>query len=335
MTKSFFFLPLSEIIVKTLEFVVPGERSGERLDVFLAESGLGLSRRKIRSIIDVGGVYINKKRVRIASREIMRGDKIRVEYHEESLKKAKSRTIQFQKKDILLDHPEVYALNKPAGMPAQATKDQSIMHVVACLESLLKSEGHTKFKGLSLVHRLDKETTGVILVAKSTAAMTFLTDGFRHRQVKKSYLAVCYGLPKDEEFTERAFLSPIDKKTGSVRVVKAGGRSAVTHFQVLAVNRKLGVSLILCLPETGRSHQIRVHLEKNGLPIVGDKRYGSLERRDLPPQLAELTTHHHFLHAWRLEFTPGLDAAALTVTAPIPDLMQRFIKDAGLNCSLV
>ncbi len=322
--------------MKTLEFVVPGEKSGERLDVFLSGCDLGLSRRKIRAIIDVGGVYINKRRIRIASRQIMRGDKIRVEYNEQSLKQVKSRNINFQEQDILLDHTHVYALNKPAGMPAQATKDQSVMHVVKCLEVLLKERtAQAKVAGLSLVHRLDKETTGVILVAKSTAAMTFLTDEFRHRRVEKSYLAVCYGIPTQDEFTERAFLSEIDKKTGSVRVVKSGGRNAVTHFKVLSVNKKLGLSLMLCHPETGRSHQIRVHLEKNSLPIVGDKRYGSMERRVLPPELGALTTTHHFLHAFELSFTPAKGEEQTTVRAPLPELMQRFIADAGLSCSLV
>ncbi len=319
--------------MKTLEFVVPGEQSGERLDVYLSGLGLELSRRKIRAIIDVGGVYVNKRRIRIASRQVMRGDKVRVEYSEVALKQAKSRAISFQNHDILFESKAVYAMNKPAGMPAQATKDQSIMHVVSCLESLLKSNTQKKPIGLSLVHRLDKETTGVILVAKTAAAMTFLTDEFRHRRVKKSYLAVCYGVPKEQEFTEKAHLSPIDKKTGSVRVVKSGGRTAVTHFKLVGSNPKLNISLMLCSPETGRSHQIRVHLEKNALPIVGDKRYGSGHRASLPPELAELASHHHFLHAWQLTFTPGPEEKMITVEAPLPDLMQKFMQGAGLSLS--
>ena len=97
---------------------------------------------------------------------------------------------------------------------------------------------------------------------------------------------------------------------------------------VLVENRDLGLSLIACHPETGRSHQIRVHLELQGLPIVGDKRYGASRRRPLPDQLAELAQVHHFLHAKHLRFVPAAGAEPLELSAPPPDRFARFVLAA-------
>lgn len=311
--------------MKTYEWVVSPAQDGARLDVFLVEAGLGLSRRRIRSVIDVGGVYVNKKRIRVASRKVQHGDKVRMEYSEQALKKLKTDKPAFAPGDLLLDQFGVLAVNKPPGMPSQATKDQSIAHVVPCLEELLGEKGKRR---LVLVHRLDKETSGVLLVADGNERATWLTEQFRERKVNKTYLAICHGIPKEERFTERSPLSEIDKKSGDVKPVRSGGRSAVTHVRLVKANAKLGLSLVLCRPETGRSHQIRVHLAMNGLPIVGDKRYGG--RRELEPKLAELAAVHHFLHAQALEFQPTPKQPRLIVEAAPPSRFTQFLEVTGL-----
>ncbi len=303
---------------------------GLRLDVYLAQAELGLSRRRIRQIIDVGGVYIDNKRIRIASRQVMRGEKVRIEYSEMGLKQLKNQKLEFFPQDILHEGQDFFAMNKPPGMPAQATRDQSIMHVVPCLEALLKTREETRRRKLILVHRLDKETTGLMLVADGDARATWLTEQFKARLVEKTYWAVCYGIPKDNQFIERAHLSEIDKRTGNVRPVHSGGRSAVTNFKVLAVNLELGLSLLECKPETGRSHQIRVHLEVRNLPIVGDKRYGAGNRRALPSELTDLAQVHHLLHAKKLRLVPAEGAEPLQLEAPLPERFAQFLAAAKL-----
>lgn len=323
--------------MKTFQFVVMPDEGGTRLDQYLsariAKEGAELSRRKLRSVIDAGGVYVNAKRVRIASREVVRGDRIKVEYSEEALKAIKRQDFKLAAKDILFDEDGVVAIDKPPGLASQATKDQSILHVIPVLNNFFK-ETAGKTRNLVLVHRLDKETSGILLLATNNERATFLTGQFRARHVKKVYWAVCYGLPKAPEFSEQAFLSEIDKKTGHVRVVRAGGRTAVTHFRQLAVNAKLGLSLLECRPETGRSHQIRVHLEHNGLPLVGDKRYGKSAPRSLPPELAELASVHHLLHARGITFLPAPNAAPQSLEAGLPDRFARFLAAAGLTQDL-
>jgi RluA family pseudouridine synthase len=227
----------------------------------------------------------------------------------------------------------VIAINKPPGLPSQATKDQSVLHVLPCLEKILKEKGGKKRK-LVLVHRLDKETSGILLIADGNERATWLTDQFRDRSVEKIYWAICHGIPKADEFAESAPLTPIDQRTGDVRAVRSGGKPAVTEFRTLAVNKELGLSLIECRPKTGRSHQLRVHLDINGLPIVGDKRYGGAHaKKPLPPALAELTQAHHMLHAARLSFQPAPDAARATLNAAPPERFRKLLEAAALRPS--
>ena len=320
--------------MKTYLYKVESPDSGKRLDIYLLEKIGEISRRKIRSIIDVGGVYVNKKRVRVASRAVTVGDAVRVEYNEVALKKVKTESFEFRDDDLLFNSYDTFALNKPPGLPSQATKDQSIMHVVPLLEKYLKSK-QGRHKQLILVHRLDKETSGLILVAEGSKQATWLTDQFRERKVKKTYLAVCHGIPKWTAMTEKSALSEIDKKSGQVRAVRSGGRSALTHFRVAAVNENLKISLIECSPETGRSHQIRVHLEINGHPILGDKRYGSQSQKsELPEHLLAMTGYHHFLHAAKLEFLPEAGMKPIHLSASPPERMQLFISEAFPGLSL-
>jgi len=153
---------------------------------------------------------------------------------------------------------------------------------------------------------------------------------FKTRDVSKEYEAICYGVPSWTKHTERSYLSPIEKHTGVVRVVRSGGKTAITHFEVMAVDKKLGLSLIRCLPETGRSHQIRVHLAALGCPIVGDKVYGGAPSK-LPESLQVIASRHHFLHARRLTFSPMTGSAPVTIEAPRPAAMIEFLKAVQLS----
>lgn len=319
--------------MKRLKLKVAPPDDGSRLDKLLAKELLPkeptLSRRKLKSVIDVGGVYVNGKRVRIASWAVRSGDEVRVEYSEDALVKAKEKSPVFKDGDVLLDQGGVIAVNKPPGLPSQATLDQSVRHVVPCLDEYFAEKG-AKRRKLILIHRLDKETSGVLLLADDPKVATWLTDAFRERTVKKTYWAVIHGIPKETAFTERSPLSPIDKKTGDVRPLRAGGKSAVTHFKVLATQPDVNVALIECRPETGRSHQIRVHLDMNGYPIVGDKRYGRGLRRPLPPELAEAASEHQLLHAAAIQFQwPALESPTRLVAA-LPERFRRFLDLAGL-----
>jgi 23S rRNA pseudouridine1911/1915/1917 synthase len=308
------------------EFVVEPAKSGARIDQFLAEKLPDLSRRKVRQILDVGGCYVNNKRMHIASRQVRGGDKVRVEFSLEGLSKSRRKTFTLESADILYDAHHVIAINKPPGLPSQATRDQDVMHAEVCVREWLKARDRGGEK-LILVHRLDKETSGVLLFATNANTATWITDQFRQRSLSKTYWALTRGLSKRPRFEVECYLSEIDKRTGMVAAVKSGGKPSKTSFEVRAANGDSAISWIVCHPETGRSHQIRVHLEISGLPIVGDKRYGQNTGPRLSDDLAAVASKHHMLHARELEFTPapGVDPVKV-VAEPPPDFMELLAR---------
>ena len=261
---------------------------------------------------------MNNKRMHIASRQVRGGDKVRVEYHLEALSKAKQKHFELLDSDILFDAHNVIAINKPPGLPSQATRDQDVMHAEVCLSHWLKKNNRPSEK-LILLHRLDKETSGVLLFATLGNTATWISEQFRERELGKNYLALCYGLPANDTFIEECYLSEIDKKSGLVSVVRSGGKSSKTKFTVLKRNKSLGISFIECRPETGRSHQIRVHLEHAGHGILGDKRYGLNQRIHLPQETENIIAQHHMLHAQALKFTPAPGLPPVEVIAKAPD----------------
>ena len=302
-----------------VKFTVDETLSGKRLDIAILEADVGLSRRKAKAVIDVGGAYVNRRRVRKASFVVSGGDVVELEFTAESLKELRGASAVGLPDDaILYRDADIIAVNKPPGLPSQATKDQSVRHVVPCLQDLLERGGEKAGK-LILCHRLDKETSGVILVARNAQAATALTDAFRDRVVMKTYHALVRGSPREERFEVNCHLSEIDKKTGMVTIVRAGGKSSDTAFIVTERFPAAGIALLECHPFTGRSHQIRVHCESKGLPILGDKRYGTRLSGALLPAIADLTLQHHFLHARQVTFPKRGSEKGITVVAPYPE----------------
>ena len=304
------------------EFIVPTSQSEIRIDQFLATVMPDISRRKIRQILDVGGCYVNNKRMHIASRQVRSGDKIRVEFSLEGLKKVRQKTFVLKDADVLYDSQSLIAINKPPGLPSQATRDQDVMHAETCLRAWLSGKGRSKEK-LILLHRLDKDTSGVLLFATSPEVSTWVTDQFRAKKVKKTYWALCKGLAKSRKFSVECYLSEIDKKTGKVSVVRSGGKASRTDFSERLRHEQLKISWMECYPETGRSHQIRVHLEISAIPLLGDKKYGRDLKQDLSKEILEVAASHHMLHARTIEFTPAPGVPLVKITADPP---PEFIK---------
>ena len=308
-------------------FVVKDEQSEMRIDLFLATMMPTLSRRKIRGILDVGGCYVNNKRMHIASRQVRGGDKVRVEFSLQALSKVKQKKFELDDKDMIFDEQYVLAMNKPPGLPSQATRDQDVMHAEVCVRSWLKKHNRT-VGTLILLHRLDKETSGILLFATNPNTATWINDQFKHRKLSKTYWALCYGIPKKERFEVDCFLSEIDKRTGNVSVVHSGGKPSKTEFVVKATNQELGLCFIECYPETGRSHQIRVHLEHAGFPILGDKRYGLNLRKShrLSPEIEGEAAKHHMLHARKITFSPAPNAKDVDIESTPPESFTTCLR---------
>lgn len=304
------------------QFTCDATLAGQRLDAVIAARIPELSKRKAKTVVDVGGVFVNKKRVRIASKPVQQGDKIEVNYSDAYLTRPDRGLFEFTQQDIVYLDDTLAVINKPPGLPSQATLDQDVDHVIPALTRYLKAQD-LDTKELTLLHRLDKETTGLLLVARKEYAAQELLAGFKERTIKKTYHAICHGVAPFDKFHDSCFLSPIDRKSGLVRVVKVGGKIAVTDFTVLERFSKAHMTLMACAPQTGRSHQLRVQLTKNQLPIVGDKKYGEASQMQMSPELRNAVPNYHFLHAQSLEFT--LRGKAYRFEAPYPKELAKYL----------
>jgi RluA family pseudouridine synthase len=312
------------------EFIVSPGQSKARIDLFLSSVLPEVSRRKIRQILDVGGCYVNNKRMHIASRQVNAGDKVRVEFNLEALSKTRQKTFTLRDDDILYDEKNLIAINKPPGLPSQATRDQDVMHAEVCLRRWLKSSDRANGTVI-LLHRLDKETSGILLFATNNNVSTWVTDQFRAKKVKKTYWAICRGLPTESNFKIECYLSSIDKKTGKVSPVRSGGKQSRTEFVTRYRCDELNISLIECYPETGRSHQIRVHLNMAGFPILGDKKYGDGSDRGLRKDVLEIAAFHHMLHARAIEVPLDAEQMPVKITAEPPPEFLRLLALMGAN----
>lgn len=301
---------------------VPASLNGERFDVAAAALFESLSRKKIKMIIDRGGAYLNKKRVMIAKKNVSAGDLIELFWDE--ARPLKSDQLKSIPVTVLSETPQFLVINKPAGLPSQATLTSSEETVIHALCSQYPDK--YKLTELFLVHRLDKDTSGVMLIAKGKASQSQLEQLFLQRKMKKCYVALGLGIPSA---VEGVLNWPIRKDSsrantymalmGAASARSAQGKSkdiksAITGYLVLKTFPKLQASFIECRPETGRTHQIRVHLQALGVPLFGDKTYANNVIGHPCGQWAA----RHMLHAQSISWQDA-DGRTFAFEAPLPD----------------
>jgi len=311
--------------LQTHSFVISKSHHDKPLDVVLVMLLPGFSRRKVRRIVDRAGVKVNEKPVHIASWKLQAGDRVSVCFEEEALS---LRLFTYSRDWLLYQAHGILVINKPPHMPSQQTKNPKVAHVIPFLRAEDPLLAKTEWV---LCHRLDQETSGALILAASNEKATWITEQFKARTIHKKYWALCYGIPEKKEWEVKGYLSLISPQSGRVSSVKSGGRSAHTRFRCIGENPKLGVSLIECEPFTGRSHQIRVHLQESKLGIVGDKKYGLTYRTKLPYQWGPMMLDHQLLHAKWVSFSPGEGMAPVEVVAPLPLNFDTCCRFAGFS----
>jgi 23S rRNA pseudouridine955/2504/2580 synthase len=291
---------------------VAEEEAGQRIDNYLIARLKGVPKSRIYRIIRGGEVRINSKRVD-ASQKVAAGDRIRippvrVAEREESVPAPHFRL------PILYEDDALIAIDKPSGIAVHG--GSGIAHGV--IESLRSMRPEARF--LELAHRLDRETSGVLLVAKSRAALTALHATLRERTADKRYLVGAAGRFRNELQRVKAALAKRDAADGGKRVsVSESGQAAETVFRRLA--RGPEFSLLEAELVTGRTHQIRVHLAHLKHPVLGDDRYGDFE---LNRRLRKEGLKRMFLHAASIVLPHPLTGAALTLESPLPPDLARF-----------
>jgi 23S rRNA pseudouridine1911/1915/1917 synthase len=317
-------------------FHVSPENTGERLDKFLVSSLSDISRARVQQLITAKKVLVNG-RVAQPSLRLRGGERIDV------LGETQAAPLRAIAEDIPLDvvyeDEDLAVINKPAGMMvhtgAGATEDKRNRGTL--VNALLH-----RFKSLSqvggdlrpgIVHRLDRSTSGLIVVAKKDTAHRRLAEQFSGRKVRKIYHALAHGWLKQETGTVRSGISRDLVRRTRMTTRRSGGREAVTHYRVLErLESPFGKFTLLELTiDTGRTHQIRVHLASLGHPVVGDTLYGapreiasrpaSGERR--PPPTVSLG--RNFLHAAAIEFMHPRTGAPLAFSRPLPPELETFL----------
>jgi 23S rRNA pseudouridine1911/1915/1917 synthase len=304
--------------VKKYEYHVEENSAGKRLDIFLKESLGGYSRNKIKKIIDTGGVYVNKKRALIASTLLRLNDY--VEFYDDQ----KSERFKLTKPDIVYEDEYMLVINKPAGIPTQATYSSIKGTVIEAVENYYAAMGKKQY--VRLIHRLDKGTTGVLMISKNAKSNSGLTYQFREKKVRKEYVAIVSGIPKAKTGTIETSIAKIKGSYTRYGITKTGGKPAISRYEVL---RELsGHSVVLVKPLTGRTHQIRVHLSHLGHPILGDELYGGSERLLLESkgEIHDINISRVMLHARSISLSHPKDKRKINIRAKMPRDMKYIIN---------
>lgn len=297
--------PLSE----ETSFILPPEEAGERLDRALAARFPQLSRAQLQRLIRSGAITVNDAAVRPAYR-LTPGDRITVTFPEEPTVRPEPFPL-----DIVYEDEYLLVVSKPAGMvvhPAARIVSGTLVNALLAHCPQVADVGGPDRAGI--VHRLDRETSGLIVVAKNPETHAALQRQFKRRLVRKTYVALVEGQVHPREGIIEVPIGR-DPKDRTRMAVSRTGRPAVTQYRVVEVFPQH--TLLEVRPHTGRTHQIRVHLAWLGYPVVGDRVYGRRRQALLPDR--------HFLHARELVFTHPVTGEKLALSAPLPPELTALL----------
>lgn len=300
------------------------EEQGDRIDRYLSQHLPDLSRSRIQQLIEQGQVQVNDNVCTSKKAIVQMGDRISITIPEAKPLDLQPEAIPL---DILYEDDSLIIINKPAGLvvhPAAGHESGTLVNALLAHCSNLAGIGGVQRPGI--VHRLDKDTTGAIAIAKTDQAHQHLQAQLKAKTARRDYLGVVYGAPSTDSGTINQPIGrhPVDRKKMTILPVEKGGRTAVTHWQV---RERLGnYTLIHFQLETGRTHQIRVHSAYMGHPIVGDPVYSSGRSVgvNLPGQA---------LHAWRLQLQHPVSGEWIEASAPVPPAFSKLLDVLRLRAA--
>jgi 23S rRNA pseudouridine1911/1915/1917 synthase len=309
-----------ELSAQPIELVVLPEQAGARLDWFLAQQFPAYSRVLLRKVINAAGVNVSGNRVKAAYR-LRAGERVTIVLPQLDREGPRPENIPL---DILYEDAHLAVINKPPGMVVHPAKGHWSGTLTAALQfhfdELSTAGGPTR---PGIVHRLDRDTSGVIVVAKTDQVHMQLADQFERRTVEKEYFALCAGVPDRDRDTVDLPLGahPYHREKMAVRHDHSTSRAAQTFYEV--AERFDGFSAIKVLPKTGRTHQIRLHLASIGCPVLCDRLYGgraTISRGEISrqPSDASVLLDRQALHARRLKIRHPATGETMEFVAPLP-----------------
>lgn len=291
------------------------ENVGERIDSFIPCIKKDISRSMVQKLIEQKNIKVNGKETK-HSYKLKQNDEIEITIPEAREINLKAQDIPL---NIIYEDNDIIVINKPKGMvvhPANGNPDGTLVNAVMnlCKDSLSGIGGEIR---PGIVHRLDKDTSGAIIVAKNDKAHIALSEQLKNHEVKKTYLALVRGIIKENEATINMPIARSRKDRKKMDIDK-DGKEAITHFKVLG-RYKHKYTLLQINLETGRTHQIRVHLSHIGYPIIGDGVYSNGKN--------EWNVSGQCLHAWKLEFNHPITGRKISIEAEIPEYLKNIIKE--------
>ena len=305
---------------------VQEDEQGKRLDAYLSTALPQLSRTRLKALIEEGQVTLDGRVLTTPSFKVQQGQSVTV-----SIPSITAPTLAAQAMDleILFEDEDILVLNKPAGLvvhPGAGNADMTLVNgLIAHCGNSLSGIGGVGRPGI--VHRLDKGTSGLMVVAKNDLAHQGLTAQFADRTLSREYLAFVWGAPNplDGTVDKPIGRSPHNRQKMAVRV--HGGKEAITHYKTKEMFGR-DASLVSCRLQTGRTHQIRVHMTHISAPLLGDPLYGSVPKRVSPILRAEiealLTPERPALHAYRLKLRHPRTDKALSFEVPLPEDLEAL-----------
>lgn len=301
------------------EFKVQQEQKNIRLDKVISMQYKELSRTNIQRLIEDEKVLVNGKKGK-SSYKVTAEDLIQIEDQEARKIDLKPQDIPL---DIIYEDQDIIVVNKQKGLvvhPANGNPDGTLVNAIMniCRDSLSGIGGEIR---PGIVHRLDKDTSGLIIVAKNDIAHIKMSEQIKEHKVNKTYIALVRGIVSENEATINMPIARSTKDRKKMAVSK-DGKNAITHFKVLE-RFDQGYTLLQVKIETGRTHQIRVHMSQIGYPIVGDSVYSNGKN--------PFGIEGQCLHSWRLEFNHPITSKELKLEAPVPQYFSEIIEQLKIN----
>ena len=288
-----------------------------RIDSYIAKKDDSLSRSMIQKLLEENKIIVNGNVIK-ASYKVQVGDKIQIEIEPPKEVKLEAQNIPI---DIIYEDNDIIIVNKPKGMvvhPANGNPDGTLVNAIMaiCKDSLSGIGGELR---PGIVHRLDKDTSGLLVVAKNDKAHINMSEQIKDRKVKKTYIALVRGIISENEATINMPIGRSTKDRKKMTVTK-NGKEAVTHFKVLNryTTSKGSYTLLEIKIDTGRTHQIRVHMAEIGHPVIGDMVYSNGKN--------EFDVIGQCLHAKKLEFCHPITGKEMSFEAPLPEYFENIIN---------
>ena len=296
------------------KLVVNEQNAGMRIDAYIANEMEELSRMAVKRLVEENQIKLNGKIVTKISYKVQKDDEIEVNIPEIKQVDLKAQDIPVE---VVYEDSDIIVVNKPKGLvvhPANGNWDGTLVNAIMsiCKDSLSGIGGEIR---PGIVHRLDKDTSGLLIIAKNDKAHIQMSEQIKNREVKKIYYALVRGIVPENEATINMPIGRSNKDRKKMAVVK-DGKEAITHFKVL--KRFSKYTLLEVKIDTGRTHQIRVHLSEIGYPVVGDEVYSNGKN--------EFGIHGQLLHAKSLDFKHPITGKQMHLEADIPDEFKNVLK---------